>query len=117
MDVLTIMATAATSMLCSEMVGWFFVYRTERYQNAVARVKKLSKLYKEAKKAPAQSKKNPATKYKAELKQLSSETTGSSMKSTVFLVVIHWLTFTLLSRSYDGVVVAKLPFESFGLLR
>ena len=49
MDVLAIVGTAVTSMLCSEMVGWFFVYRTARYKNAVARVKKLSRKYLEAK--------------------------------------------------------------------
>ena len=57
MDVLAIVGTAVTSMLCSEMVGWFFVYRTARYKNAVARVKKLSRKYLEAKKAPPQERK------------------------------------------------------------
>lgn len=113
-DVVIIVIVSSLSMLVSEMISWLFVYRTDRYKKSVERVKHLVPLYENAK---ARGAAKETEKYKGELKQLSSETSGSSIKSFLFLAVVQWLTFTVLSRWYEGVVVAKLPFVPFSLVQ
>ncbi len=115
-DVLFVVVTSFASMLLSEALSWVFVYRTDKYKNAVARVKTLSRKFDLAKRADPGGKK--VAKYRAQLKALSSETTGSNVKSMLFLGLLHWLTFSTLSSRYGGVVVARLPFVvEFGLLQ
>ncbi len=115
-DVLFVIGTSFASMLLSEALSWFFVYRTDKYKTAVARVKTLARKYDLAKRADPGGKK--VVKYKAALKALATETTGSNVKSMLFLGLLHWLTFSSMSSRYSGVVVAKLPFSvEFGLLQ
>lgn len=112
---LTVIGTALLSMLASEALSWLLVYRTPKYKAGIVRVKALSRKFDLAKRADPSSKK--VTKYRAQLKQLASETTGSNMKSMLLLGLLHWFTFALLSR-YDSIVVARLPFHvQFGLLQ
>jgi hypothetical protein len=115
-DVLFVLGTSLASMLLSEAMSWFFVYRTDKYKNAVARVKILSRKFEQAKRADPTGKK--VAQYRTDLKALGTETTGSNVKSMLFLGLLHWFTFSTLSSRYGGVVVAKLPFVvEFGLLQ
>ena len=114
-DILAVIVTALCSMLASEFCSWVFVYRTDKYAKAVKKVRSLGPEFLELKRADPASKK--VTAMRAELKALGSDTSGSNMKSFVFLAVVHWLTFTILNRSYGGLVIAKLPFEPISLIR
>ena len=112
LDVLLIFGTALVSMLVSELVSWFFVYRTDKYARAVARTRKLAAELRDGETGPKR-----AAAVRAELKLLGGDTTGSNFKTMAFLGVIHWLTYSLLSRQYAGLVVARLPFEPLGLVQ
>lgn len=52
-----------------------------------------------------------------QLKAKNRELSVTKMKSTMFIGVVMIGVFGLLSNLFDGVVVAKLPFEPFALLR
>lgn len=116
LDVLVVVATSFGSMLLSEGLSWIFVYRSEAYQAATARVRQLGRKYELAKRQDPLGKK--VVKYREQLKAIGAQTGGSNWKSMLFLGLLHWLTFSTLSRRYEGVVVARLPFVvQFGLLQ
>ena len=115
-DVLFVLGTSLASMLTSEALSWLFVYRTDKYKSAVARVKTLSRKFDLAKRVDPAGKK--VAKYRTQLKALGSETTGSNMKNMLLLGLLHWFTFSTLSSRYGGVAVARLPFVvEVGLLQ
>jgi len=51
------------------------------------------------------------------LKQTSRELSFTKMKSTVLVSVTLLTLYSLMTSIYDGVVIAKIPFQPFGILK
>ena len=114
------------------MVSWILIYRTESYQRLKKTIDGLSARVEEKKKeqaaasvgkaavAGAESKDKLSKKVaalEAELASRNRELSMSKMQSTFVVGLSMLAVFGLLNNLFEGVAVAKLPFEPFGLLR
>jgi hypothetical protein len=52
-----------------------------------------------------------------EITRLQQAMQQSKMKSTIFMSLTYFLIFNMLSTSYDGIRVARLPFYPFGIVQ
>lgn len=129
-------AAARCALLCvAAVVSWVLIYRTESYGRLKKAIDALQARLDEKKKEQAaaalgkpvmaaggavESKDKLAKKVSAldeQLKERNRELSMSKMQSTVVVGLSMLLVFGLLNNLFEGVAVAKLPFEPFGLLR
>lgn len=106
--------------LCCEGFLWLLVYRTSNYQNLVETIKVTSKkveTLKGASAAKTNSKNKKLGKHESFLKATSRDLGSAKMKSNLVVTVTLLVLYRVLSNNYDGVVVAKLPFEPFGPIK
>lgn len=108
-------------------VSWFFVYRTEEYKRLKKHIEQLTAKIEKKKSEDGSGggsgeggRSGQAKKVNALDEQLKARNRDLSMtkfKSTFFVGVILLFVFGFLNHLFEGVPVAKLPFEPFSLLR
>ncbi|KAK8801678.1 hypothetical protein WA538_005513 [Blastocystis sp. DL] len=106
----------------SEFVAYIFVYNKSEYKEAKKRLEKVSEeISKRTSDVVASNEekkhKKLIQKLKDEERTLKQEMTGMSFRSTMILSMTMMLLFGVFRSYYDGIVVAKLPFTPFALVR
>eukprot|EP00004_Rigifila_ramosa_P016396 TRINITY_DN3891_c0_g1_i1.p1 TRINITY_DN3891_c0_g1~~TRINITY_DN3891_c0_g1_i1.p1 ORF type:complete len:199 (+),score=74.32 TRINITY_DN3891_c0_g1_i1:57-599(+) len=117
-----IIAASVGAGLLSEALSWVLIYRTAEYTRLKDNIDRLQKKLDQKKEAvatleKAKSKDKKIEHYENELKTMGRVLMATKMKSTMAVAVTMIVLYGLLSSSFDGRVVAKLPFEPFGLIR
>jgi len=122
LDGLTIIFISVASAVLAEGINWLLIYRTEDYKRLKKAIDLLAKkLDKKKETIPTIGKQKSKDKRVALLdEQLKAKNKDMSMvkfKSMFFVMLTLLGVFGLLTNMFDGVVVAKLPFTPFPLIR
>eukprot|EP00475_Leptophrys_vorax_P029379 TRINITY_DN4309_c0_g1_i3.p2 TRINITY_DN4309_c0_g1~~TRINITY_DN4309_c0_g1_i3.p2 ORF type:complete len:183 (-),score=63.79 TRINITY_DN4309_c0_g1_i3:39-587(-) len=121
-DCLTVIFISLATAAASEFISWLLIYRTEDYKSLKRQIDSLNKKL-EVKKEKTTSITKLKTKEKKintleeQLKVKNRDMSMVKMKSTLFVAFIMIGVFGLLNNLFDGIVVAKLPFEPIPLIR
>jgi len=113
-DLVTIILATIGSSLFAEAISWIMIYRTESYKNLMETIDKYSKKV-EKNKDKTNNKKT--ARHEDTLKTASRELNFVKAKSIVAVGFTFIVLFGALTSSFDGKVVAKLPFEPFQFFR
>merc|ERR1712137_148882 len=112
-----------TSALLSEAVSWLLIYRTERYKTLKGNIEKLSKKLERKKETAGPSptvhkaKARKIDRFEETLKEQNRDLSFVKFQS-MFAVMFTMVLFVgLLSSWFDGVVVARLPFQPIGFIQ
>jgi len=113
LDILLIVLAALGGALLSEGVSWLLIYRTESYKNLKANIDRIQAKVDKKKATPALASKNTKKidRYEESLKGLNRDMSMSKMKSVFAVGVTMIGLFGIMNSTFDGKVVAKLPFE------
>ena len=122
-DAIFTIGFALFTSLLTEAISWLLIYRTDDYKRLQNEMRVANKKNEKLKdnlifgttKSKAQEKKLQASE--DHVKQISQELTKSKMSSTLFVGLFMIIFMSLLSSAYQGVVVAKLPFEPFFMIK
>eukprot|EP01098_Paradermamoeba_levis_P006996 TRINITY_DN2902_c0_g1_i1.p1 TRINITY_DN2902_c0_g1~~TRINITY_DN2902_c0_g1_i1.p1 ORF type:complete len:175 (-),score=52.03 TRINITY_DN2902_c0_g1_i1:46-570(-) len=117
-DCLTIAFVSVLSTLVSEGISWVLIYRTDNYKKLKAAIDKSTKKLekkKDPKNGPIDTKKIQREDEK--LKNATQEMSAIKLKSTVAVAITMVSFLALLNSLFDGLAVAKLPFEPISLVR
>lgn len=105
-----------------EGLCYYFVYRNDEYQSIVAQVDRYAKQADKQKleldtAATDKKSKKKANRAEDQLKRLYAQLMPYNLRLTLvnFFVLIG--AYQVFSASYDGIVVAKLPFVPFGIFQ
>lgn len=105
------------SLFC-EAVSWVLIYRTAGYQTLRENIDRTSKQVDAMKSTLVQKTKNKKLGRREELlKNSNRELSFIKMKSTVVVGASLAIVYGLLTSFYDGVPVARLPFEPLIFMR
>mmetsp|Transcript_12836 Transcript_12836/g.24386 ORF Transcript_12836/g.24386 Transcript_12836/m.24386 type:complete len:190 (+) Transcript_12836:104-673(+) len=113
-----VMVSMTSAFFC-EFVLWALLYRTSHYQNLIGSMSRTCKKVESMKAtnsnaAAKTSKGRKLGKQETFLKQTSRDLSFVKMKSNLVVGLVLFVLYRVLSSTYDGVPVAKLPFEPFG---
>ena len=109
-----VLATAVASSLACEALAWFFVHRKEDYQRLSVQFVSASKRYTKAKDLAVDGKKDKKlVQLEKEFYRMKREVMAWSQRCNMLTAVFHMATFFSLKASYDGVVLARLPFVPY----
>jgi len=114
-DLALIFGASFLSAVIAEGLSWLLIYRTEDYQKLQSSIDKLQKKV-DSKKDVNVAKQKKVEKYEESLKGLNNTMAVVRMKSVFAVAVTMILLFGFLSSTFDGIVVARLPFQPFGML-
>ena len=116
----SIIFMAILTSVLSEGLSWLLIYRTESYQiikkQADKLQKKIEKVKGKIKEGISKSTDKKLQTNETLLKNTQQDMTKVKLKSTLFIGLIMIIFLSSLSTSYQGQVVAKLPFKPFSLL-
>eukprot|EP01095_Lingulamoeba_sp_RSL-Kostka_P014047 TRINITY_DN59_c6_g1_i1.p1 TRINITY_DN59_c6_g1~~TRINITY_DN59_c6_g1_i1.p1 ORF type:complete len:185 (-),score=42.12 TRINITY_DN59_c6_g1_i1:226-753(-) len=118
-DLIVIMCASLLSSAIAEGISWLLIYRTDSYKNLKSLIDKNTQKLEKLKERSTQSK---STSKKIEqldeiTKGLNRDMSMTKFKS-LFAVSITMISFFgLLSSWFDGLVVARLPFEPISFIR
>ncbi|KAJ6232714.1 pnas-related [Anaeramoeba flamelloides] len=120
-NVFLIFVSAATSAFLTQLFTYIFVYRTSGYKSYKERVETLSLAIRKLKNTrivPGQEKTHnkKMEQLKEQLKNLNTKMIWPRLKTTLVTGVLMLTLFGAFRSSYNGVVVAKLPFEPIKLV-
>ena len=106
----------------SEFLAYILVYNKPEYKEAKKNLTKVSEELKKKKDmivSASEEKKHKklVQKLKDEESSFKQQMTGMSFRSTMILSMTMMMLFGVFRSYYDGVVVAKLPFTPFALIR
>jgi len=125
---LSVVALAALAAAVCEAISWLLFYRTDSYRDmrqAVERTnQKIAKAQEEAArskeeqdaKGKARAKAKRVARFEEDLRLIDREIGNFQRNSTLAVVVVSIFIYAILCSSYEGVVVARLPFEPFEAL-
>eukprot|EP01094_Clydonella_sp_ATCC50884_P029403 TRINITY_DN9191_c0_g1_i3.p1 TRINITY_DN9191_c0_g1~~TRINITY_DN9191_c0_g1_i3.p1 ORF type:complete len:188 (+),score=63.61 TRINITY_DN9191_c0_g1_i3:98-661(+) len=126
LDCLLIVCASLVSALLAEGISWLLIYRTESYQQLKASIernsKKLEKKKEEVSGRGAAAERKSGKQKKVERAEESLKAQQQALQMVKFKSVLA-VGFTmigfvgLLNSIFDGVVVARLPFEPIGPVR
>eukprot|EP00357_Protocruzia_adherens_P024922 CAMPEP_0115043452 /NCGR_PEP_ID=MMETSP0216-20121206/46881_1 /TAXON_ID=223996 /ORGANISM="Protocruzia adherens, Strain Boccale" /LENGTH=191 /DNA_ID=CAMNT_0002425783 /DNA_START=40 /DNA_END=615 /DNA_ORIENTATION=+ len=114
-DTISIIIAAFATVLVSEVIAWFFVYRTEKYEKLKKDLEAAKKKQEKQKEAMVSSSRQKTQNRKlahrdTTIKSLQSEMSQMKMKATFFFLFAT-LAYNM-NEAYYGIPVAKLPFAS-----
>ena len=125
-SLLTLLASAVVSAIICELIGWLFVYRKPDYERRNDNFKKASKRLEKKKEEslslPSISGKGGKGKDKKliqlerEFEVANRDLMQTKSRTGMLTAFVHMATFFYLKSSYDGIVLARLPFEPFALV-
>ncbi|OAO16497.1 transmembrane and coiled-coil domains protein 1-like protein [Blastocystis sp. ATCC 50177/Nand II] len=106
----------------AEFVARIFIYNTSDYKSMSRQLKKVSEELDKKKDqivsaSEEKKQKKAIQKLKDEERTLKQEISGKSMKTNIIISMLMMLIMGVFRSFYDGVVVAKLPFEPLPMLR
>ena len=121
-DMLIIASVSVVAALLSEGVSWFMVYRKPEYKEKRARAERLqgSLAAKKAKSVPPSKRKAHDRVVRAiedELGEITRSLASKKLVPTLIMAVVFIGVYRVLSSNWSGQVVARLPFEPFGLVQ
>lgn len=121
-DTISILFAACFTAGLAETISWFLIYRTDDYKALKKNIESMSKQVEKdremiviASKQKQQEKK--ATKAENQLKSMNQQLSSSKMKSTMIVALFAIAFMSTLSSTYQGIVIAKLPFEPFSMIQ
>ena len=117
--------TVATTLL-TEAVCWVLVYSDPAFQKLTADVEKANKELRRAKERVENDEGDDAKRLKESekkvlegekaVRRLNARLTGMRWKTNMIMPFIMIAVFAILGEWYEGVIIAKLPFEPIGLI-
>ena len=120
-DALLIILISFVSTLLSEGFLWLLIYRRDAYVKLKDEIdnmtRKLEKMKEEIDLKQPKSKEKKLLAFEEQLKLRQRDMASSKMKSTLIVAVMMMALFGVLSSTFDGIVVAKLPFEPISLVQ
>jgi len=121
-ECLQIVAISIASAVTAEVLAWFLIYRTESYSSLRNKIDKSNaKLEKLKESSQLIDKKKSRDKRIEQLEQqlqdANRELSTSKMKSMFVIAITLISLFSFINSSFSGIVVARLPFEPFSLVR
>lgn len=118
-DSIKIICLAIFTNFFAEFLTWMFIYRTKRYKDTKKQIDLLNKkieINKESIKGHSKQIDKKVKQQENELKFLSFDMMKTKMVS-MFLIGLFTIFFiSLFSGLFQGIVVAKLPFQPIGLI-
>jgi hypothetical protein len=109
-----VLAISVSAVALAELMSYMFIYRTPRYQALKLAIENLAS---QQSKQKDKGKSNKVRNLSNQLKEKNRDISMLKLKSTVFNMIVLAGVFQLLGSLFDGVVVAKLPFTPFPLIR
>lgn len=119
---LPIMGISIAATLTIEFVLWLMVYRHQSFQSLRVSLARQAKKLEEIKAAPAvpgklKSKQKREKQIENQMRNDSArEFTTVKLKQSVLTMALVFMSYKFLGKSFEGKVVARLPFEPFSLL-
>eukprot|EP01016_Furgasonia_blochmanni_P016424 TRINITY_DN1950_c0_g1_i2.p2 TRINITY_DN1950_c0_g1~~TRINITY_DN1950_c0_g1_i2.p2 ORF type:complete len:196 (+),score=66.46 TRINITY_DN1950_c0_g1_i2:169-756(+) len=121
-DTLTIIIFSLLTTLFAEFVLWLMIYRKDEFkvlkkniENQTNKLNKLKETHVSQTQAKAHEKKLSLSE--SQLKTLNQEMTSFRMKSTLLIGLFMIIVLSSFGTAFQGVVVAKLPFEPLGIFQ
>ena len=127
-SLLYVLGAAVLSALICEAISWWLVYSREDYERLSNTFKKASKRLEKKKKEEALAGPPPASgkggkgkdkkliALEREFEYANRDLMALKSRSGMLTALVHLVTFFNLKASYDGVVLARLPFEPFSMI-
>eukprot|EP00008_Paramoeba_atlantica_P004422 CAMPEP_0201486084 /NCGR_PEP_ID=MMETSP0151_2-20130828/10149_1 /ASSEMBLY_ACC=CAM_ASM_000257 /TAXON_ID=200890 /ORGANISM="Paramoeba atlantica, Strain 621/1 / CCAP 1560/9" /LENGTH=152 /DNA_ID=CAMNT_0047870519 /DNA_START=80 /DNA_END=535 /DNA_ORIENTATION=- len=113
-----IMGCSIFNALMVEFISWVLIYNTEDYQRQKQVISRLEKKVESKKTKPAtKGKGKQIDRFEDSIKNANQSLFMASMKSKAVVTVSLVLLYAVLNSVFDGVVVAKLPFEPVWLFQ
>nr|AGC52716.1 transmembrane and coiled-coil domain-containing protein 1 [Spirometra erinaceieuropaei] len=121
-DTLLIVFISFFTAFLGEGLSWLLVYRTEEYKKLQAEVDKQTKRLEKQRDSTMETNIDKATKKRLEkqeekLKNFSRDLSLVKMKSMFAIGVIFTALFSVFNHTFDGRVVARLPFVPISWLQ
>ena len=119
-DCLKIVFLSVFTNLFAEFLTWMFIYRTKKYKENKKQMDKLSKNLEIIKESTKGKKKQIDKKIKQqenELKYMGFEMMKIKFISMIIIGLFTFFFISLFNGLFQGIVVAKIPFVPFKLLR
>lgn len=121
-DPLMVMLAATFTAALAEGLSWALIYRNDEYKQVKKNIESLTKqLEREKEKVVTATKQKTQekkiSKTDSMLKNTNQQLNSSKMKSTMIIALFMIAFMSTLSSTYQGVVVAKLPFVPFSMLQ
>ena len=123
-DALFIIVVSLASNLFIEAISWVLIYRKEEYKDMKDKISQIDVKYEKLKEIIRSKSQPNVTAQKAKLakydemkKSLQGKMTWYNIQSTLCISITMFILYGLMDSRFDGVVVAKLPFEPIPLIR
>ena len=119
-DSIKIIILAIFTNLFAEFLTWMFIYRTKKYKENKKQMDKLSKsleIIKESTKGKRKQIDKKIKQQENELKYMGYEMMKIKLISMIIIGLFTFFFISLFSGLFQGIVVAKIPFVPFKLLR
>ncbi|PRP87580.1 transmembrane and coiled-coil domains 1 [Planoprotostelium fungivorum] len=117
-DCATVVGASLAGALLAELISWVLIYRTDSYKRLTAELERLqSKVDKYKEVATADTKSKKKDRFEDQIKQTNQDLTSFRLRSTIAIGIAMFSLFAVLNSTFDGVVVARLPFEPFSWIR
>jgi len=107
----SIFATALTTL-----AEWYLIYRTEEYKELKQELDDEEKQLEKEKKKKTKKSGEKVKQLEKQIQDHKTKISLMSFKSMIFGGVVMFAMFSYLSRTFDGIIVGKLPFEPFGFV-
>lgn len=126
-SLLYVLGAAVLSALICEAISWWLVYSREDYERLSKQLKWASKRLEKKKKEDAlappptsgkggKGKDKKLIQVEREFEYANRDLMALKSRSGMLTALVHLVTFFNLKASYDGVVLARLPFEPFSMI-
>jgi uncharacterized membrane protein (DUF106 family) len=101
-----------------EFISWVLVYRKKEFAPLQNDIKMLNKKLNLLQEQPEEKKtKKEIGIIKNKIRSATTKLNGLRFKTTFIMPFVLMAIFGILGQYYDGIIVAKLPFEPFGFIR
>ena len=119
-DCIKIVFLSVFTNLFAEFLTWMFIYRTKKYKENKKQMDKLTKSLEQTKESTKGKRKQIDKKIKQqenELKYMGFEMMKIKFISMIIIGLFTFFFISLFNGLFQGIVVAKIPFVPFKLLR
>eukprot|EP01006_Ploeotia_vitrea_P044668 TRINITY_DN66852_c1_g2_i1.p1 TRINITY_DN66852_c1_g2~~TRINITY_DN66852_c1_g2_i1.p1 ORF type:complete len:180 (+),score=92.02 TRINITY_DN66852_c1_g2_i1:493-1032(+) len=121
-DCVTIVLVSLASAFVSEGISWFLVYRKPEYQSLKKTIDTMSKKLEKKKEevitvARQKTRDKKIAQMDEQLKVKNRDMSMLRFKATFVVMITLIGVFAMLSSTFDGRPVAKLPFTPFSIIR
>mmetsp|Transcript_9341 Transcript_9341/g.26204 ORF Transcript_9341/g.26204 Transcript_9341/m.26204 type:complete len:174 (+) Transcript_9341:184-705(+) len=115
-DLLVILCVSLTNAVIVEGISWLLIYNTESFIRTEESINRIQKnLDKKKAEKPTKASAKQVERLEENLKQSKQSMFFVTLKSKFAVTISLVLLFAILNSIFDGKVVARLPFEPFGI--